>query len=410
MQEVNHLPELNRNVEVNDDGPGLNSDAEFNNGGEQQFEGEFHTQPSTSPKPAYSYLLVTFSRLDPDPPTSPLNGGDDGRWLDALDDDEFTDLPDLAEVSDDEDDEERDDEETEDDEEQDDDNDDDDDEDNNNDDEDDEDDDNDSDEDDNDNDEDDERDDGGAGGGDMDPVDRDLQDLRDAAPAGPGRHSVPPEVNVQVLQGGVRRVFHNVLSGKFSCYSLPRVTYKTLDTCGSAKPCDEDGDFLADDAEPIHVPRNENDWTPFRDRIQFEMIELLYLRNEMPQSQVNKIMELWAASFLQAGSDASAPFANCREMHDIIDSVTQGDVPWTSFQIKYSGDIPDNNAPKWMTDTYEVCARDVNLVVANLLRNSDFNGDFEYVPYKECDAADTRRYCDYMSGQLAWMHAVSPWI
>lgn len=129
----------------------------------------------------------------------------------------------------------------------------------------------------------------------------------------------------------------------------------------------------------------------------------------MPQSQVNKIMELWAASFLQAGSDASAPFANCQEMHDIIDNVTQGDVPWTSFQIKFSGDIPNDNAPKWMTDTYEVCVRDVNLVVANLLQNSDFDGDFEYVPYKEYDTADTRRYCNYMSGQLAWMHSVSPW-
>lgn len=188
----------------------------------------FMPSPSTSTKPAYSYLPVTFSRLDPDPPTSPLNGADAGRWLDALDDDEFADLPDLADVSDDEDDEERDDEEMEDDDEQDeDDNNDDEDDDNDND----EDDDNDDDEDDEDNDddndsdsdEDDERDDGDAGGGDMDPVDRDL--LRDAAPAGPGRHSVPPEVNAQVLQGGLRRVFHSVLSGKFSCYSLPSASY-----------------------------------------------------------------------------------------------------------------------------------------------------------------------------------------
>ncbi len=102
----------------------------------------------------------------------------------------------------------------------------------------------------------------------------------------------------------------------------------------------------------------------------------------MSQNEVNKLMELWAASFLQAESDASAPFANSKEMLEIIDSVSQGDAPWTSFEIRYSGDIPDN-PPKWMTDSYEVCVRDVNVVVANLLKNTDFNGDFEYVPYKE---------------------------
>ncbi|KLO04121.1 hypothetical protein SCHPADRAFT_841012, partial [Schizopora paradoxa] len=172
--------------------------------------------------------------------------------------------------------------------------------------------------------------------------------------------------------------------------------------------CNTDGVYYDADEQPDPHPdpRDEADWSPFQDRIQFETIELLYLRNEMPQAQVNRIMELWQASLVQAGSDASAPFANCREMNKIIDSIEQGDAPWSSFKIKYSGDIPEHNPPKWMTDHYEVCMRDVNLVVANLLRNADFAGDFDYVPYQEFDLAkQERRYCNYMSGQLAWKHS-----
>lgn len=127
----------------------------------------------------------------------------------------------------------------------------------------------------------------------------------------------------------------------------------------------------------------------------------------MSQADVDKLMELWAASFLQAGMDSGAPFADHVEMHDLIDSIRHGDAPWFSFKIKYSGEIPEDNPPKWMTDTYEVCARDVNLVVANLLKNTDFNGEFDYIPYKELDSSGDQRYCDYFSGALAQKHAVS---
>ncbi|KLO09541.1 hypothetical protein SCHPADRAFT_833873, partial [Schizopora paradoxa] len=171
------------------------------------------------------------------------------------------------------------------------------------------------------------------------------------------------------------------------------------------KPCDKDGNILPEQTPPEGEPLDADDWSPFTSRVQFEVCELLYLKNEMSQALVDKLMELWSASFFQAGSEASAPFANHVEMHNLIDSIKHGDAPWYSFKIKYSGDIPEHGAPKWMTDTYEVCARDTNLVVANLLKNTDFDGEFDYVPYKEFDAAGNQRYCDYFSGGLVQKHA-----
>ncbi len=127
----------------------------------------------------------------------------------------------------------------------------------------------------------------------------------------------------------------------------------------------------------------------------------------MSQADVDKLMNLWAASFLQARSDASPPFDDHKHMHDTIDSIKHGDAPWHSIKIKYNGIIPEENAPKWMTDTFEICLRDVNLVVANLLKNTDFDGEFDYVCYEEYDANGVRRYQNFFSGKFAGKQSVS---
>ncbi len=126
----------------------------------------------------------------------------------------------------------------------------------------------------------------------------------------------------------------------------------------------------------------------------------------MSQNDVNKLMDLWSASLLQAGSDAGAPFANHKDMHSVIDEIKHGDAPWYSFKIKYSGPMPEN-PPKWMTDTYEVCARNTNVVVANLMKNTDFDGEFEYSSYREFDADGKLRLGNFMSGEFAEKQSVS---
>ncbi len=138
-------------------------------------------------------------------PPSPRNGSVGGLWLDALDDDEFADLPPLAEVSDSEDEGDDDNDEDEDGEDQ---------NKNGDDDEDEEEDDNDEDEEEDDNDEDNDEE-------DEEEVDDDVMELRNAVAAGPEQDSVPPDIDVPIAQGGVHREFHSILSGNaFTCLSF----------------------------------------------------------------------------------------------------------------------------------------------------------------------------------------------
>lgn len=151
-----------------------------------------------------------------------------------------------------------------------------------------------------------------------------------------------------------------------------------------------------------------NPWIdqPFKDRVSFETAELLFLKSQVSQKDIDKLMELWAASHIQVGSTGGAPFKNHRELHRAIDDIPYGDAPWYSEEIVYSGSIPEENPPKWMTMTYEVVMRNFNLVVKNMLKNSAFRDDFDYVPYKETNSTGTRRFTDFMSGDFCWKECV----
>jgi Plavaka transposase len=93
-----------------------------------------------------------------------------------------------------------------------------------------------------------------------------------------------------------------------------------------------------------------------------------------------------------------------------IDSTLVGDVPWQSFSMSYDGPLPQaqaGNIPMWMTTSYDVWYRDPRELLQNMLANRDFNGEFDYVPYREFDAKKTRRWRDFMSGDWAWKEADS---
>ena len=63
---------------------------------------------------------------------------------------------------------------------------------------------------------------------------------------------------------------------------------------------DKFGNDLPPDAEPTQdMPLNNNNWYPFADHIEFETGEFLFSENQMPQSHVDKLMQLWIASMLQ---------------------------------------------------------------------------------------------------------------
>ena len=121
----------------------------------------------------------------------------------------------------------------------------------------------------------------------------------------------------------------------------------------------------------------------------------------MSQGDTDTLMRLWAATT----PDGYAPFLNHQEMLATIDAIDLGDIPWQSFLVKYSGDIPPTNPPDWMLKEYTVYFRDPLSVVRSMIANPDFRGQFDYSPYMEFEDGK-RRWTDVMSGDWAWKQAV----
>ncbi|OBZ71952.1 hypothetical protein A0H81_08076 [Grifola frondosa] len=92
-----------------------------------------------------------------------------------------------------------------------------------------------------------------------------------------------------------------------------------------------------------------------------------------------------------------------RVYHDILDVL--GNMKWESFDLKYSGDLPDHDVPSWITASYEVWFRNPHTVVRNMLANPDFKDEIDYAPVQEFYGGE-RRLKDFMSGDWAWKQAV----
>lgn len=174
----------------------------------------------------------------------------------------------------------------------------------------------------------------------------------------------------------------------------------------SGRPCDEHGNFLPADSPPQksrHANADPNDWTPYRNRVEFETAQFLYCREQMSAGNINILLDLWAATLLK--HDEPPPFASAADMYETIDSTPLGDIAWQSFSVTYDGDVPDS-APQWMSAEYEVWFRDPRLVVLNMVDNPDYKGSFDTTPIRVFDAGDHRQYQNFMSGDMVWDDAV----
>ncbi|KAH7905240.1 hypothetical protein BJ138DRAFT_1138338 [Hygrophoropsis aurantiaca] len=171
--------------------------------------------------------------------------------------------------------------------------------------------------------------------------------------------------------------------------------------------CNENGDFI-DPASPPppRTARTADDWTPYRNRAEFELAEFLFTRNQMPGAQINTLMDLIKVLLLQnADTPLQPPFSDHKDLYNVIDSTPLGDVAWQSFSVNYQGEKPSEGAPSWMNSEYEVCYRDPREMLRNMLANPDFDGEIDYAPYRDFDANEKREYKDLMSGDWAWQQA-----
>ncbi|OJT08203.1 hypothetical protein TRAPUB_899 [Trametes pubescens] len=176
----------------------------------------------------------------------------------------------------------------------------------------------------------------------------------------------------------------------------------------NARPCNEAGEYLHGDSTP--TPRTDTefgDWGPFANQVEFELTEFLFQREQMPQTNIDTLMDLWAADVLRYGGHP--PFADHADLYRAIDAIRTGDVPWTCLKVSYSGTRPDGDVPSWMDATYEIWFRDPRRVALKMLANPDFHDLFDVVPYREFTAGGERRYGHMMSGNWAWKQAFQPY-
>lgn len=176
----------------------------------------------------------------------------------------------------------------------------------------------------------------------------------------------------------------------------------------SGRPCDEHGNFLPADSPPQkarHANADPNDWTPYRNRVEFETAQFLYCREQMSAGNINILLDLWAATLLK--HNEPPPFASAADMYETIDSTPLGDIAWQSFSVTYDGDVPDS-APQWMSTEYEVWFRDPHLVALSMVDNPDYKGSFDTTPIRVFDTGPGghRQYQNFMSGDMVWDEAV----
>ena len=151
--------------------------------------------------------------------------------------------------------------------------------------------------------------------------------------------------------------------------------------------------------------RQQDDWTPYKDRVAFELAELLFQREQMSIGNIDILLRLWAASLVQ--HEDSPPFLNHQDLYDTIDATSVGGVPWQSATLSYDGPLPAQPLP-WMQSGYTIWFRDPRLLFKNMLQNTDFAKSFDYRPYRQYDtrAKGSRRYEHFMSADWAWNQAV----
>ncbi|KAF8203509.1 hypothetical protein K438DRAFT_2101088, partial [Mycena galopus ATCC 62051] len=167
---------------------------------------------------------------------------------------------------------------------------------------------------------------------------------------------------------------------------------------------DTEGNDLPPRALP--PPREEraaNNYSPFVSCAEFAFAEFLYVQEEMSAKSVDHLAQLLAA--LYKGTDP--PFANHKDLYATIDAIQQGDIPWESFSVKYTGPLTEMGLiPVWMTETFEVWFRSPLGIFEKQLANPDFNDEMDWAP-KRIFKNGKRQFIDLFSRNGVWEQAIN---
>ncbi|KAJ6617216.1 hypothetical protein B0H10DRAFT_2033935 [Mycena sp. CBHHK59/15] len=177
----------------------------------------------------------------------------------------------------------------------------------------------------------------------------------------------------------------------------------------NALPCRADGTYLPPYSAPPPPPPPPADgqdvhaWAPFSSRAAFDFAQYHFVEQQSSERNIDKALDIWAASVMEFGG--CAPWASTAELYAAIDQIQHGDVPWKTYTIHYSGPLPPGTPPKWMTQGYELCTRDVRQVLHQQLATSTFKDQVDLIPYRQFNHSGKRVWSNLMSGDWAWKQA-----
>ncbi|KAJ6617696.1 hypothetical protein B0H10DRAFT_1948192 [Mycena sp. CBHHK59/15] len=216
------------------------------------------------------------------------------------------------------------------------------------------------------------------------PANNGAFDPNPSPPPSPGpepAQSPPPHPTVPPAQRGTTVHRHLILDGT---------------------PCDINGHDLPPGAlPPPWDDRAPNDYSPLESRAQFEFAEFLYTQQEMLTKGVDRLAQLLTA--LYQGTDP--PFADHKDLYTTIDSIQQGDIPWESFSVKYTGPVPETReVPVWMTETFEVWFHSPLAIFEKQLANPDFKDEMDWAP-KRIFKKGKCQFTDFFSRNWVWEQA-----
>ncbi|KAI6158878.1 hypothetical protein EDD17DRAFT_1779129 [Pisolithus thermaeus] len=154
--------------------------------------------------------------------------------------------------------------------------------------------------------------------------------------------------------------------------------------------CDSNGQYIDPNSPPPPLfERSSNDWGPYGSQLWFETMEFIFQEAEMSVSKIDKLCHLWGHS----SSGGQPPFTDHKELYKTINAM----------ELKYNGEQPADNILPWMDKVYEYWFHDPLSLVENILANSEFHGEFNYSPYQDFTAGNSKqRFENFMSGDWAW--------
>ncbi|KAI6041361.1 hypothetical protein EDC04DRAFT_2893070 [Pisolithus marmoratus] len=127
----------------------------------------------------------------------------------------------------------------------------------------------------------------------------------------------------------------------------------------------------------------------------------------MPASQINTLLEIWATSLIELGSNPL--FANHTDLYHVIDSMSVGTVKWENFKITYKCKHQDGQNADEQDELIKLAGlggQDGQDEPDAPWMFNVYDDEMDFIPYQEFDAMNKQRHWeDFMSGDWAWEEA-----